>query len=595
MTQVWFNHLQLLRSTHSYAQHNAFSTVLSSNCQKLPDMEVLQADYSIKCYEDPEWWTLAVISMVGLIFVSFGVPIGMYLLMRHDWNREMQLVKTDKKSRVIAYRDFGRKYNFIASDFRPEAYYAESVDLVRKLFLSGVMSLIAKGTVFQNFCSVIFSMAFVMIHIKTWPYPFAPATLLKLFADLQVVLVALLGVALRFDDATLQLERFGKTWYGDAMFGLLVATAVPAFIAVVYRTPTEKVLHFLQKAARVDTSREDSELARNRLSLRVSRAKTEGTAVQELPAAQDVEMHAFARSRTPPRSRPEPKTETTAGLQEEHSVLQNFSQLRESLAATTAMLDYAASQLDGATRAGTAEVHVNVMPEHAVGSSLSKGTRTKMRGMLALQGNNGGGGAATGPEPEPESELEPELNPAEKTGDRSTVLSRAPADDDGPTQNERMRSLRVELAALRSQAITPNERPDEQQTQAPTPEPTPRTRKGEMVNIKAPYQVGDVHTPARVLTDHQAKSLTPTRPKLSRDPPPLPANKRNNDGPRKSDVKSLSPKVTGVMSRIPPMVPARRSDTRGGDNDALQVAGPGPAAEQQKLPATPTQAAILTL
>ena len=63
-------------------------------------------------------------------------------------------VRLRQKSRVVAYRDFGRKFEFIAGDFKPTAYYAECVDLVRKLVLSGLIGLINPGTVFQSFCSV---------------------------------------------------------------------------------------------------------------------------------------------------------------------------------------------------------------------------------------------------------------------------------------------------------------------------------------------------------------------------------------------------------------------------------------------------------
>jgi hypothetical protein len=43
----------------------------------MPEMLVLQADYDIRCFESPEWWALAIVSGLGLVFVSFGVPIGM--------------------------------------------------------------------------------------------------------------------------------------------------------------------------------------------------------------------------------------------------------------------------------------------------------------------------------------------------------------------------------------------------------------------------------------------------------------------------------------------------------------------------------------
>ena len=152
-------------------------------------------------------------------------------------------VRLRQKSRVVAYRDFGRKFEFIAGDFKPTAYYAECVDLIRKLVLSGLIGLINPGTVFQSFCSVIFSLAFMVthatgcsschrdpdpypaletiarkrgslmkddrfdretsawthrfecgpqvIHIKIWPYPSTSSNALKFFADAQLFLVTL--------------------------------------------------------------------------------------------------------------------------------------------------------------------------------------------------------------------------------------------------------------------------------------------------------------------------------------------------------------------------------------------------------------------
>ena len=170
MTQTWFDHF---------------------DCRRLPDMHVLHADYDIQCFEGVQWWLLAFMSAAGLILVSFGVPCGLYAWMRWHWKAQMSLVKTEQKPCALAYRDLRQKYAFIAGEFRPEAFYAESLDLMRKLCLSGVVSWVAKGSVLQNLCSVLFSLIFVMIHIKVWPYPFAGANMLKLLADFQLVLISL--------------------------------------------------------------------------------------------------------------------------------------------------------------------------------------------------------------------------------------------------------------------------------------------------------------------------------------------------------------------------------------------------------------------
>ena len=89
--------------------------------------------------------------------------------MRRVWTKQMSAVRRGEKSRVVAQRDFRRKFGYMSGDFKAEAYYAESVDLIRKLMMSGLLSLIRPGTVFQSFCSVLISLTFVTVHIKIWP------------------------------------------------------------------------------------------------------------------------------------------------------------------------------------------------------------------------------------------------------------------------------------------------------------------------------------------------------------------------------------------------------------------------------------------
>ena len=89
--------------------------------------------------------------------------------MHRVWTKQMSAVRRGEKSRVVAQRDFRRKFGYMSGDFKAEAYYAESVDLIRKLMMSGLLSLIRPGTVFQSFCSVLISLTFVTVHIKIWP------------------------------------------------------------------------------------------------------------------------------------------------------------------------------------------------------------------------------------------------------------------------------------------------------------------------------------------------------------------------------------------------------------------------------------------
>ena len=107
--------------------------------------------------------------------------------MHRYWNKKMAEVRRGEKSRVVAQRDFRRKFGYMSGDFRAEAYYAESVDLIRKLMMSGLLSLIRPGTVFQSFCSVLISLTFVTVHIKIWPVRCPPSAAFTLPVRLTVV------------------------------------------------------------------------------------------------------------------------------------------------------------------------------------------------------------------------------------------------------------------------------------------------------------------------------------------------------------------------------------------------------------------------
>eukprot|EP01046_Picozoa_sp_COSAG06_P057723 COSAG06_NODE_11347_length_1523_cov_1.690309_3_plen_306_part_01 len=162
-------------------------------------------------------------------------------------------------------------------EFKPAGYYAECLDLIRKLVLSSLIGLLSPGTVIQSFTTALFSLVFLVLHAMlcksplhleldnhiglqlgrpinvkcdAGPYPFLGANLLKLFADAQVFVVALVGLVLRVDANLLEQEgMYDREFYGSVMFGLLMATLMPALATVFHRSPLEKALKSLQNIA----------------------------------------------------------------------------------------------------------------------------------------------------------------------------------------------------------------------------------------------------------------------------------------------------------------------------------------------------------
>ena len=132
---------------------------------------------------------MATFSALGMIFVA-GFPVGestfqnvqnssrqltkrvhctgMWLWMMREMKKERAMARRGEKSLVVAQRTFGRRFNYIAGEFLPERYYAEPVDLLRKLMLTGFLGIIATGTVMQSFCSVVISLFFLAMHVWMW-------------------------------------------------------------------------------------------------------------------------------------------------------------------------------------------------------------------------------------------------------------------------------------------------------------------------------------------------------------------------------------------------------------------------------------------
>ena len=83
-------------------------------CRQLSEsVSVLRKDYDFEC-AGSSWWILAIPSILGIIIVSVGFPLGMAIWMRHAMSIQMRKVRREGKSRAEAFRDFRRKFSYIS-------------------------------------------------------------------------------------------------------------------------------------------------------------------------------------------------------------------------------------------------------------------------------------------------------------------------------------------------------------------------------------------------------------------------------------------------------------------------------------------------
>jgi hypothetical protein len=118
-------------------------------------------------------------------------------------------------------------FSFLVVYYKPQHWYWEPVELVRKLLLSGILSLVGRGSIAQAALGTAISFAFFALHLKVEPYKTSTLNFVKAVSEVQLFVVLQTSVILQqynvgFDSETLQPEA-----YGD------IQTAATALIAPV--------------------------------------------------------------------------------------------------------------------------------------------------------------------------------------------------------------------------------------------------------------------------------------------------------------------------------------------------------------------------
>lgn len=97
----------------------------------------LAVDYQTSC-DDSRYTTLVSFSTLGVLVYPIGVPAGtLYVL----WKSRSQL--TDRSSTTFT------RYSFLVADYLPEFWYWECIEMLRKVILTGVISVYRRGSLFQ--------------------------------------------------------------------------------------------------------------------------------------------------------------------------------------------------------------------------------------------------------------------------------------------------------------------------------------------------------------------------------------------------------------------------------------------------------------
>ena len=167
---------------------HAFAVFLCRLISLDPEVSVLEADDRVLC-EDADHDIYQYASIVAILAVSLGVPLSMAALLRRERRRirrarEQRPIGQSLEARVSdtfcipvseaapAINDItmGSTYGFVVDAFKPQFYFAESMDMLRKLCLVGLVVVLDRGSVAQLLITLCISIAFMFWHVKAWPY-----------------------------------------------------------------------------------------------------------------------------------------------------------------------------------------------------------------------------------------------------------------------------------------------------------------------------------------------------------------------------------------------------------------------------------------
>eukprot|EP01047_Picozoa_sp_COSAG01_P018071 COSAG01_NODE_971_length_12373_cov_114.625957_3_plen_2066_part_00 len=121
-------------------------------------------------------------------------------------------------------------YVSLTDAYKPDCWSAhwESVDMLRKLTLVGLVVLAGRGSMAQNICSSMLSFFFFALHVKIWPMKMHEDNILRASCEFHVFLTILTAFVMKSD---LSHESLGIDGYGNILILTFIVCVPGAFCA----------------------------------------------------------------------------------------------------------------------------------------------------------------------------------------------------------------------------------------------------------------------------------------------------------------------------------------------------------------------------
>lgn len=227
------------------------------NCRTLSDTEsVLVDNYSVDCNTNRHTAYQA-ISVVAIILFSLGVPVGIAVGMMISRKRQKEQFRTPtwryiaRKAMVQLGHDdlretkyamiditLGSRFGSLVSAYNPGFFYFECIDMLRKLVLVGMLTIVPAGSTLQVSTGLTFSFAFFAAHIRTLPFRFSEDNWLKATTECHLFVILVLVLTLKSQPRGETLGTSDYDMLATVSFIVLVPVAAAFCVVVKWRTVT---------------------------------------------------------------------------------------------------------------------------------------------------------------------------------------------------------------------------------------------------------------------------------------------------------------------------------------------------------------------
>ena len=185
----------------------------------------LDVDYQISC-EETKYIGFLVFGTAGVLAYPLGIPsLTLLLLFKNG-----KSIKTNGAAR--------QRYEFLVADYRPEFYYWDCFEMLRKVSITGILMFVSAGSVFQLVVGIILCIGFGFSAAWFQPYVSGTANIFKVGTEVTLLVTMVLAVMLKIDlsnetmpclpwgnDDSDSKGACGESFIGAIMF--IVNTVVP--------------------------------------------------------------------------------------------------------------------------------------------------------------------------------------------------------------------------------------------------------------------------------------------------------------------------------------------------------------------------------